>query len=801
MNFGHNEAWKPDLYISVYSVCSVVCNNRKVDAMKSKNKHYEGINSVAVIGNYVPRQCGIATFTTDLVEGLSAEAPDINCWAVAMNDKPQGYAYPEKVRFEINQNKLSDYGVASQFLNISQTDIVCVQHEYGLFGGPAGSHLLKLLSNLRMPVVTTLHTVLKDPAPEYREVMSKLSDLSDKLVVMSRKASEFLKDIYAVPEEKIAFIHHGIPDTPFIDTSFHKDKFGVEGKTVLLTFGLLSQNKGIENVLYALPEVIKKHPDVTYIILGATHPHILKFHGDAYRIMLQQLVHRLNISEHVIFQNRFVELKELCEFLGIADIYVTPYPEEAQITSGTLAYAMGTGKAIISTPYWYATEMLAEGRGRIVPFRDPDAIAEQIIDLLDNDVERHAMRKKAYIFSRNAVWNEVSQKYLNVFSEVQQNRIQNPRPRHSYIENIEVITNFELPEIKLDHMKAFTDDTGILQHANYTIPDRTHGYCTDDNARAMLVAAMGQKYLPPNGWGFDYLNGHYLGFLLYAYNEKEGRFRNFMNYSRQWTEEIGSEDSHGRAIWCLGKAGSFLDDPGHLSINTSLFNKALRAVENFHSPRAIAYSLLGMNAYLDKFSGDSDVRRIRTVLADRLFDRFKENKTDDWHWTENALNYANGRLPHALLLSGHRMQRSDMLDMGLLSLKWLLTLQTEDGHFVPIGSNGWFERGGSRARFDQQPVEADAMIEACVEAFYITRDKSWFDNAVMCFNWFLGQNDLNMPIYDPKTGGCRDGLMANGINQNQGAESSLAWLLSLMTLQKLYTDELLKQSSSPQTGS
>ncbi len=326
----------------------------------------------------------------------------------------------------------------------------------------------------------------------------------------------------------------------------------------------------------------------------------------------------------------------------------------------------------------------------------------------------------------------------------------------------------------------------------------THGYCTDDNARALLVAAMGQKYLPPNGWGFDYLNGHYLGFLLYAYNEKEGRFRNFMNYSRQWTEEIGSEDAHGRAIWCLGKAGAFLDDPGHLAISTTLFNKALRAVENFHSPRAIAFSLVGMHAYLDKFSGDSDVRRIRTVLADRLFDQFKDNKTEDWPWTENALNYANGRLPHALLLSGHWMQRSDMIDMGLLSLKWLLTIQTEDGHFVPIGSNGWYERGGSRARFDQQPVEANAMIEACVEAFNITRDKSWFDNAVMCFNWFLGQNDLNMPIYDPKTGGCRDGLMANGINQNQGAESSLAWLLSLMTLQKLYTDELLKQTSSPQ---
>jgi glycosyltransferase involved in cell wall biosynthesis len=767
--------------------------------MTSVIKYYEGIDSVAVIGDYLPRQCGIATFTTDLVEGLSAEAPDIYNWAVAMNDKPEGYAYPEKVRFEINQNKLSDYSIASQFLNISQTDIVCVQHEYGLFGGPAGSHLLKLLGDLRMPVVTTLHTVLKDPAPEYRAVMCKLSDLSDKLVVMSHKASDFLKDIYAVPEEKIAFVHHGIPDTPFIDPSYYKDKFGVEGKKVLLTFGLLSPNKGIENVLQALPAVIKKHPDVAYIILGATHPHILKLHGDAYRIMLQQLVRKLDIGAHVIFQNRFVELTELCEFLGIADIYVTPYLEEAQITSGALAYAMGTGKAVISTPYWYATEMLAEGRGRLVPFRNPDAMAEQIIELLNNDVERHAMRKKAYTFSREAVWKEVSRKYLQVFSDVRQNRTRNPRPRHSYVENIKAITDFELPEIKLDHLKAFTDDTGILQHANYTIPDRTHGYCTDDNARALLVAAMGQKYLPTNGWGLNYLSGHYLGFLLYAFNEKNGRFRNFMTYSRQWLEEIGSEDSHGRALWCLGKAVAFLDDPGHLAMSTTLFNKALRAAENFHSPRAIAFCLVGMDAYLHKFSGDSEVRRVRGILADRLFDQFKNNAADGWPWLENALNYANGKLPHALLLSGQRMQRNDMIDMGLLSLKWLLAIQTEDNHFVPIGCNGWYERGGPRARFDQQPIEANGMVEACVKAFKITRDKSWFDNAVMCFNWYLGHNDLNMPLYDPKTGGCRDGLMADGINQNEGAESTLAWLLSLMTLQKLYADEVLDQPSSPKT--
>jgi glycosyltransferase involved in cell wall biosynthesis len=767
--------------------------------MTSAIKYSEGIDSVAVIGNYLPRQCGIATFTTDLVDSISVEAPDIYCWATAMNDRPEGYPYPEKVRFEINQNKLADYSVASQFLNISQTDIVCVQHEYGLFGGPAGSHLLKLLGDLRMPVVTTLHTVLKDPAPEYRAVMCKLADLSDKLVVMSHKAYDFLKDIYAVPGEKIEFIHHGIPDTPFSDSSFYKDKFGVEGRKVLLTFGLLSPNKGIENVLQALPAVIQKQPDVVYIILGATHPHILKLHGDAYRIMLQQLVRKLGIGEHVIFQNRFVELKELCEFLGIADIYVTPYLEEAQITSGTLAFAMGTGKAVISTPYWYATEMLGEDRGRIVPFQNPDAMAEQIIDLLDNDVERHAMRKKAYIFCRDAVWKEVSRKYLQVFGEVKLSRARNPRPRHSYVENIKAITNFELPEIKLDHLKAFTDDTGILQHANYTIPDRIHGYCTDDNARALLVAAMGQKYLPAGGVGLEFLSGHYLGFLLYAYNDESGRFRNFMTYARQWMEEIGSEDAHGRAIWCLGKAVAFLDDPGHLAMSTTLFNKALQAVEEFHSPRAIAFSLVGMHAYLHKFSGDSDVRRIREVLADRLFTQFKDNATDNWPWLENALNYANGKLPHALLLSGQWIQRSDMIEMGLRSLKWLLTIQTEEGHFVPIGNNGWYEKGGHRARFDQQPIEANAMIEACVEAFNITRDKTWFDNAVMCFNWYLGHNDLNMPLYDPKTGGCRDGLMADGINQNEGAESSLAWLLSLMTLQKLYADEVLNQSSSHKT--
>jgi glycosyltransferase involved in cell wall biosynthesis len=582
--------------------------------MISNTQYVEGINSVAVIGNYLPRQCGIATFTRDLVEGLSSLAQNIDCWAVAMNDRLKGYPYPEKVRFEINQNTLADYGIASHFLNISGADIVCLQHEFGIFGGAAGSHLLKLLGELNTPVVTTLHTVLKDPAPEYREVMTKLGDLSDRLVVMSHKAEDFLQDIYGIPREKIAFIHHGIPDMPFIDSSFNKDKFEVEGKKVLLTFGLLSPGKGIETVLQALPAILKKHPDVVYIILGTTHPHVLKSQGEAYRIMLQQMVHKFGIGRHVIFQNSFVALRELGEFLGIADIYITPYPEEAQITSGTLAYAMGTGKAIISTPYWYAVEMLAEGRGKIVPFKDPDALAEQVNALLDNDGERHAMRKKAFTFTRDATWTEVSKKYLEIFRDVRESRIHHPRPRFSYVEDIKAITSFDLPEIKLDHLKSLTDDTGILQHANHTIPDRAYGYCTDDNARALLVAVLGQRYLPVNGLGLDALAGHYLGFLLYAYNDKNGRFRNFMDYSKQWLEATGSEDSHGRALWCLGKAVEFLENPNHLSASIILFKKALGVAENFFAPRAVAFSLIGLDAYLGKFSGDSDARRIRDSI-------------------------------------------------------------------------------------------------------------------------------------------------------------------------------------------
>ena len=766
--------------------------------MKSLNKYYEGINSVAIIGNYLPRQCGIATFTTDLISALTNEAPEINSWSVAMNDQPEGYNYPDKVRFEINQNILSEYSIAAEFMNISQADIVSVQHEFGIFGGTAGSHLLKLLGNLRMPIVTTLHTVLKDPNPDYREVMLRLVALSDKLIVMSHKAFNILQEVYGVPKEKVVFIHHGIPDLPFIDPNFYKEKFAVEGKKVLLTFGLLSPTKGIETVLQALPKVVQKHPDIAYIILGATHPHILKAHGEEYRIGLQQLVRKLGLSEHVIFQNRFVEQETLYEFLGVADIYITPYLEEAQITSGTLAYAMGTGKAVISTPYWYASEMLDEGRGRIVPFNNPDAMAEQIIDLLVNETERHGLRKKAYTFCREAIWKEVTRQYLQVFSDVRAHRAEKPRAYHLYKHDVIAITQFDIPPIKLDHLKTMTDNTGIFQHAIYAIPNLDHGYCTDDNARALIVAVM-RKYLMNNVAWFESLSSRYLSFLHHAFNTETGRFRNFMNYSRQWLEEVGSEDSHGRAVLGLGRSIAVLDNPGKLAMATKLFTQSIGCLEKLVAPRATAFAIVGIHAYLTKFSGDSEVRRVRDILAEQLFQRFTDQATEDWPWLENMVTYSNGSIPQALLLSGQSMQREDMIEMGLRSLEWLLKIQTKDGHFTPVGNKGWYPKGGTMARFDQQPIEANTMIDACVDAYNVTRDLNWIESAVTCFNWFLGHNDLNMPLYDPKTGGCRDGLMANGINQNEGAESSLAWLLSLITIQKLNADVILKQPTTKPT--
>lgn len=740
---------------------------------------FDVLRRIAVIGNYLPRRCGIATFMTDLCEALAAEAPAARIAAMAMNDVPEGYRYPPRVRFEIEESNLRDYELAAGFLNMNRFDLVCVQHEYGIFGGDFGSHILVLLREMRMPIITTLHTVLKDPGEEQRAILRDLAKLSDRVVVMSETAAGFLRDIYKVPEAKIAFIHHGIPDVPFVDPNYYKDLLGVEGRRVILTFGLLSPGKGIEYMIQALPEVVKKHPDVAYIVLGATHPHVSRTSGREYRLNLQSLVSEFGMQDHVIFHNRFVELEELCEFLGAADLYVTPYINEAQIVSGTLAYSLGSGKAVVSTPYWYARDMLSGNRGRLVGFRNPEELADQCVDLLDNEIERHAMRKRAYLYCREMVWKEVARRYMEVFAEARAERRRVPRALKSVFPEP---ARGELPRIQLSHLQLLTDDTGILQHARYTVPDREHGYCTDDNARALVAALMASRLFSMDSV-LDTLATRYLSFLEYAFDEKAGRFRNFMTYDRRWIEKRGSEDSHGRSLMGLGMAVAYGRNKGHVGVALELLQRALPAMETFSSLRAIAFGLIGVEFYLKRYHGDSDARRRLQLLAERLFAAFTGYATEDWPWPEEMLAYANAKLPHSLLLAGRSLERSEMTEMGLRALEWLARIQTSPERcFSPVGSQGWYRKGGMKARFDQQPIEAHAMLEACIEAHRITDNERWLNEAWRCFEWYLGRNDLRLPLYDYRTGGCRDGLHPDRVNENQGAESTLSWLLSLLTM-------------------
>jgi len=751
---------------------------------------------IAFIGSYVPRRCGIATFTNDLCTAVALQGGDnYDVFAVAMNDVPEGYPYPDRVRFEVRQPAQADYRLAAEFLNIHAVSAVCLQHEYGIFGGTWGAHVLALLRRLRRPLVTTLHTVLKDPSDQQKLVLQEIGRLSDKMVVMSEAAVGTLHDVFDVATEKIVMIPHGIPDVPFVDPTFYKDQFGVDGKKVLMTFGLLSPGKGLEYVIDALPAVVSKFPDVVYIILGATHPHVKRESGEEYRNSLARRASELKLDDHVIFVNRFVELSELCEYLGATDIYITPYLGAEQIVSGTLAYALGTGKAVVSTPYRYAEEMLAEERGIVVPFQDSRAISTAVLELLGSENRRNTIRKLAYNFCRKMIWKRVGQDYLDLFAEATEAWVEK---RHKAVPKAargSLTKMDELPEIDLRHLRTLTDDTGILQHCRYCTPDRSHGYCTDDNARALIVASM--LWDQTHDESAAELMQTYLSYLAHAFDADAGKFRNFMNYDRTWPDEPSSDDCHGRAIWGLGMGVALCPHESMIALATRLLLQGMPATESFTAPRGIAFAIVGLHAYLRRFGGDSEVRRYRKVLAEKLFRQFTDNMSDDWPWCEDILAYANAKLPHALLMSGKWMNRGDMIDVGKRALEWLIEIQTNpDGMLSFVGTSGWYRRGEEKPQFDQQPIEAHALVDACIEAYHVTREERWIDRARRALNWFLGDNDLRTPIYDFTTGGCRDGLHADRVNENQGAESTLAWLMSLLLMHDLQMEQTLGEPAA-----
>jgi glycosyltransferase involved in cell wall biosynthesis len=739
------------------------------------------LQRVALIGNHLPRRCGIATFTHDLHRAVSTARPDLETCVVAMNDPGGSYDYPGAVRFQIAEETTDGYAGAADFLNTERFDVVCLQHEYGIFGGEAGGHIIELLKHLTMPIVTTLHTVLPAPTLAQYNVIAKIIARSTKIVVMAEKGREFLRSVHDVSPQKIEVIPHGIPDFPLLETNHAKTKFGFAGKTVILTFGLLSPSKGIETVIDAMPGIIRSCPNAVYVILGATHPNLVRAQGESYRDSLTARVRELGIEDHVAFFNQFVGQATLLDFISMCDVYVTPYLNEAQMTSGTLAYSFGLGKAVVSTPYWHARELLDDGRGILVPFGDSKAIGSEIAALLSNDVRRHAMRKRAYAASRSMTWAQGAKRYLAAFESAREMSRINKRVRAGHGDVW--CKDHTFPQIRTGHLLSMCDSTGLLQHAVHSVPERAHGYCVDDNARALLLSSalttLGEDRLS------EPMTARFAAFIQHAWNPDTHRFRNFMSYDRRWLETQGSEDSHGRTLWALGACARGDSDPSRRRWAAALFKAALPAVEHFLSPRAWAFTLLGLDAYCALVVGDLAAGRMRDLLADRLAAAFQATESKDWCWFEDVLAYDNARLAQALLVTGTAIKRPPLVKIGVASLRWLMALQTtSDGWFRPVGTESFGVKRKAPQAFDQQPVEAAAAISACLAAWRLDNGAEWTAGAMRAFNWFLGGNDLQTSLVEPNGGGCLDGLHPDRPNENRGAESAVSYLLGLAEMRQ-----------------
>lgn len=741
------------------------------------------LSRVAFIGNSLPRRCGIATFTTDLQQAVATSPAGVETCIVAMTDHGQAYEYPPAVRLQVNDGGLEEYLRAADFLNAGRFEVVCLQHEFGIFGGEAGSHVVALLSRLTMPVVTTLHTVLAEPTPAQRRVMERIVEASSRIVVMAAKGRELLRTVYRVPAEKIEVIPHGIPDFAFVEPDRAKAKFGFDGRRVILTFGLLSPNKGIEVMIDAMPSILKSSPDAAYVVLGATHPNLVRDQGEAYRESLVARVRALGIEGHVVFLDQFVDQPMLLDFISMSDVYVTPYLNEAQMTSGTLAYSFGLGKAVVSTPYWHAQELLADGRGILVPFGDAAAVGDAIAGLLTDGGRRQAMRERAYSGSRSMTWERTAERYLAVFEHARRGHPLRVIARPDQGRRAWDVDS--APQMQINHLLAMCDDTGLFQHAVHSVPDRSHGYCVDDNARALLLACalnnLGERRLP------EPLTARLASFVQHAWNADTRRFRNFMSFDRRWLEDQGSEDSHGRTLWALGVCARSDASPSRRRWAAALFAEALPAVRGFRSPRAWAFTLLGLDAYCEAAAEDAGARLVRRLLADRLIFILSAVETKDWVWFEDGLAYDNARLPQALIVTGMSTGTPAYVAAGLRSLRWLMGLQTTPAAlFRPIGTDGF---GDHQRRpplpFDQQPLEATATISACLAAWRADDDGEWKADAARAFAWFLGGNDLSFPLVDMETGSCRDGLHPDRPNENRGGESVVSYLLSLAEIRQL----------------
>jgi len=725
------------------------------------------IARLALIGNFLPRQCGIATFTTDVFTAMRARFPEIAVDVYAMDDHPGKYDYPAEVTGTIPEPDLSAYIDTARKIEASGAQAIWLQHEYGIFGGPAGEHILALLDRTTLPVIVTLHTILEKPNADERRVLEGLLRRAARVIVMAERGRDILQRVYGANSRQIVMIPHGVPDRDLLDPAALKDKFGWEGRKVMLTFGLLAPNKGIETVINALPAVIAKHPDLLYVVLGATHPNLVAYEGEKYRDKLKALAAEKGVADNVSFVDAFLEHGELLDYLQAADVYVTPYTNPAQITSGTLSYAIGVGKPVISTPYVHATEILADGHGVLVPFGDVDAFAREIDALMSNDRDRNRLAERAYARGRTMIWPKLAEAMMTEIRAI-------VAARPFRLAKVPAPLKQLTPDFAA--VERMSDSTGMLQHSIYSIPDRRHGYCIDDNCRALMLMSA----LPDlDDVTRDKWMTIYASFVQYAWNPDTRRFRNFMNFDRTWCEDSGSEDSNGRTLWSLGVTARDAQAAKHRDWATAMFDSTASMALELGSLRAQAFAMLGAAAMLEAKPGHQLSLSILEAFPKVHLDLLAKARRPEWQWFEIVLAYDNTRLPQALIRAGQALGRQDLIDCGLATLDWIVAKQTSpEGRFRAVGSESFNRPYAEPLQFDQQPLEAQATVDACAAAYDATGDVRWRDEALRAYGWFLGVNDLDLPLASVADGGCYDGLMPTGLNRNQGAESILALQLA-----------------------
>jgi glycosyltransferase involved in cell wall biosynthesis len=733
--------------------------------------------NIAFIGTYPPRKCGIGTFTHNLVKAVHANTKNKkvsdDAMVVAINEDGAVYKYPEEVKHVIHQNQQYDYIDAARFINYTAADVCILEHEFGIFGGDDGVYILPLLHRLEIPFIVTFHTVLKDPSYTQRSIVEEIGKNAVRIVVMSFRAVEFLGDIYNIPREKIALIEHGVPEFEKISRKVAKEKHGLTHKRVLLTFGLLNRNKGIETVLNALPPVVKEHPSLLYIVLGATHPNVLKHSGDEYRNYLKRLTKKLGIEKNVFFNNEFVTEERLLEYLSASDIYITPYLNEAQITSGTLSYAVGAGCAVVSTPYWHAQELLSNGRGRLFDFKNSEELSAILLDFLGDDDEIVSYRESAFKYGKKIRWPKIGKQYLTLAEFVAVNWEKEPK-------NIDQAIDISLmPSYSLSHIRRLTDDTGIVQHAKFGIPNLKEGYCVDDNSRALIMALLAWQQSKDE----DSLTlmPIYLSFIHYMQREN-GNFRNFLSFSRQFLDDYGSDDSFGRTIWALGFLIRYAPNDAFKQIGKEIFHASVAHFSTLQSIRGIANTIIGISHYLKESPNDEEMVIKFRGMCKKLMDAWHTSSDDAWQWFEDKLTYDNPILPLALFLAYEITCDETYLDVAMKSSQFLESVVFKHGYLVPVGNKGWCSRDGEVPEFDQQSIDVMGMVLLYYQMFNITKEEGYLEKMFSSYLWFLGENSLRLPLFDHETMGCCDGLESQGVNRNQGAESTLAYWISHLTV-------------------